>query len=250
MDLLGPFPKSSSGNAYVVTMVDRFTRWPELVAIPDATAETVVDAVIDGLVLRHGCPEKILTDRGSQFTSELFQRMAKRLGVKKVFTTAYHPQTNGQTERFNRVIAEALTSFVDDEQRDWDEYLSSLAFPYRSSVVDSIGETSYYLVHGRDPKLPTSVIFGPKAQLRHDAQQCGLDLTQRLRDSFQAALAVQENADDLRKKRYDQSHVKTDYAEGELVLLFVPQTQPGLARKLQCSASGEGHFRLFRRQRR
>ena len=57
-----------------------------------------------------------------------------------------------------------------------------------------------YLVHSRDPKLPTSVIFGSKAQLRHDAQQCGLDLTQRLRDSFQAALAVQENEDGLRKK--------------------------------------------------
>ena len=173
IDLIGPFPKSSSGNTYVVTMVDRFTRWPELVAIPGATAETVANAVIDGLVLRHGCPEKILTDRGSQFTSKLFQRMAnlKRLGVKKVFTTAYHPQTNGQTKRFNRVIAEALTSFVDDEQRDWDEYLSSLAFAYRSSVVDSISETPYYLVHGRDPKLPTSAIFGSKAQLRHDAQQ-------------------------------------------------------------------------------
>ena len=80
-----------------------------------------------------------------------------------------------------------------DEQRDWDVYLSSLAFAYRSSVVDSIGETPYYLVHGRDPKLPTSVIFGSKAQLRHDAQQYGLDLTQRLRDSFLAALAVQDS---------------------------------------------------------
>ena len=132
-----------------------------------------------------------------------------------------------------------------DEQRDWDEYLSSLAFAYRSSVVNSIGETPYYLVHSRDPKLPTSVIFGSKAQLRHDAQQYGLDLTQRLRDSFQAALAVQENADDLRKKRYDQSHVKTDYAEGELVLLFVPQTQPGLARKLQCK--WRGPFRIVQK---
>ena len=68
-----------------------------------------------------------------------------------------------------------------DEQRDWDEYLSSLAFAYRSSVVDSIGETRYYLVHGRDLKLPTSVIFSSKAQLRHVAQQYGLDLTQRLK---------------------------------------------------------------------
>ena len=132
-----------------------------------------------------------------------------------------------------------------DEQRDWDVYLSSLAFAYRSSVVDSIGETPYYLVHSCDPKLPTSVIFGSKAQLRHDAQQCGLDLTQRLRDSFQAALAVQENKDGLRKKRYDQLHVKTDYAEGELVLLFVPQTQPGLARKLQCK--WRGLFRIVQK---
>ena len=137
-----------------------------------------------------------------------------------------------------------------DEQRDWDVYLSSLAFAQRSSVVDSMGETPHYLVHSRDPKLPTSVIFGSKAQLRHDAQQCGLDLTQRLRDSFQAALAVQENEDGLRKKRYDQLHVKTDYAEFKVSLRFYLCRKHNQALQGSFSASGEGYFGLFRRQRR
>ena len=107
---------TESEREYAVVMVDLFTRWPELAAIPNATAEAVADAVIDKLFLRHGCPVQLLSDRGAQFTSRLSQRMSKRLGVKKIFTTANHPQTNGQVGRLNRYIATALTAYVQDHQ--------------------------------------------------------------------------------------------------------------------------------------
>lgn len=112
IDIFGPLPRSAKGNRYVVVMVDRFSRWTELAPVPDITAVTVADAVVEHIVLRHGCPSQLLSDRGSQFMSKLFRRMSERLGIKKVFTSAYHPQTNGQVERLNWYIAAALTSYV------------------------------------------------------------------------------------------------------------------------------------------
>ena len=83
--------------------------------MPDITASTVADAVVDRIVLCHGYPTTLLSDRGSQFMSTLFKRMAERLGIKKVFSSAYHPQTNGQVERLNRYIASALSAYVKRE---------------------------------------------------------------------------------------------------------------------------------------
>ena len=158
IDLLGPLPRTTKGNTHVVVMVDRFTRWPELAAVSDITAETVADVFVQKVILRHGCPVQVLSDRGAQFTSRLFKRMAKLLGVKSLMTTAYHPQTNGQVERFNRLIATALTAFVNETQTDWDDFLEFIAFAYRTSVCESIGDTPFHLVCGRDARLPTTVL--------------------------------------------------------------------------------------------
>ena len=111
---------SDMRGSTVVVMVDRFTRWPELAAVPNASAEAVADTVIEKFVLRHGCPVQLLSD---QFTSRLFQRMSKRLGVQKIFTTSYHHQTNGQVERSNRFISQSLSAYVEKNQGDWDEQL-------------------------------------------------------------------------------------------------------------------------------
>ena len=95
-----------------MSMIDRFTRWVELAPVADIRAETVADALVCHLVLRHGCPQQLLSDRGSQFTSRLFRRVPQRLRIDIIFTTAYHPQTNGQVERFNSSIAACLSAFV------------------------------------------------------------------------------------------------------------------------------------------
>ena len=107
-------------------MVDLFTRWVEIEAIPDARAETVADALVSKIILRHGCSVQLLSDRGSQFTSRLFRRMSIRLGVKNVYSTAYHPQTNGQVERMNRYVATAMSANVEEDQSNWDDHLRKL----------------------------------------------------------------------------------------------------------------------------
>ena len=97
IDLLGPFPLSSRGNLYVLTVIDGFTHWPEFIAIPDATAKTITRAFFEDIICRHGCPKRLLSDRGSQFLSNLIKEVCCLLDIKQVYTSGYHPQTNGQT---------------------------------------------------------------------------------------------------------------------------------------------------------
>ena len=192
VDISGPLPRTVTANRYIVVMVDRFSRWVELAPVPDITASTVADAVVDRVVLCHGCPGTLLSDRGLQFMSTLFKRMAERLGIKKVFSSAYHPQTNAQVERLNRYIASALSAHVNDHQNDWDDYVEAIAFAYRRNFEDAIGNTPFYLVHGRDPQLPSDLLASPPQSFLEDVQQYGLFLTKNIKNAFDTARCHQE----------------------------------------------------------
>ena len=99
----GPFTKMK-GFEYVLTMIDRTTRWAEAVPVPDMKAETVTDAFISGWIARFGVPSVVTHDRGVQFTANLWIDLMKKLGIQMVTTTAYHPQSNGMVERFHRTL--------------------------------------------------------------------------------------------------------------------------------------------------
>ncbi len=116
IDIVGPLPRTSQGNAYILVMVDYFTKWPEAVPIPNVKASTIARTFIRA-------PQILLSDRGKQFTSKLFEQVNRYLGVKKDFTTAYHPQTDGLVERFNHTLVNLLAKAVKPTQRDWDEWI-------------------------------------------------------------------------------------------------------------------------------
>jgi transposase InsO family protein len=120
MDILGPFQKTEHGNRFRLVISDRFSKLTRTVPLRTITALVVAKAFCEHWVFAKGAPRLVLTDNGAQFTAKFFLAVCRELGIKKVFTTAYHPQTNAQLERFNRTVINALRGYVKERQDRWD----------------------------------------------------------------------------------------------------------------------------------
>ena len=160
LDLVGPLPQSE-GKTYVLTMIDRFTRWPEAVAVSKIDAATVAKQFVDVWVTRYGCPDVVTTDRGTQFTSELFAELNRLLGAHHITTTAYHPQGNGIVERLHRRLKEAICAA--ERQRDWARALPLILMVLRNTVKEDLGVAPAELLFGAPLSMPTDLVAPPSA---------------------------------------------------------------------------------------
>ena len=140
-------PLTVRGNCYVVVFTDYFTKWPEAFAVADQTAETIARLFAEEIICRHGIPEELLSDRRANFLSNLVLELCKILGVKKINTSGYHPQTDGMVERFNSTLTSMIAKSCDIRDRDWDDHLPFLLFAYRASAQDSTKESPFFLLH-------------------------------------------------------------------------------------------------------
>lgn len=115
LDLVDPLPKTHYNNINILTMQDDLTKYSVAVAIPDATANTVARQFVESFICIYGIPDSILTDQGTHFMSDIFKNICKILDIKKLHTTAYHPQSNGALERSHSTLKSYLRSFVDKD---------------------------------------------------------------------------------------------------------------------------------------
>ena len=226
-------PKSSRGNRYAVVFMDYLTKWPEVFPAADQSAPTIAKLLVERIISRHGVPKELLSDRGASFLSKLIAEICKVMGIKKVNTTAYHPQSDGLVERFNRTLLDMLSKTVKAGGKDWDVRLPYLLFAYRSTVQPSTGESPFFLLYGRDPQLPTDIALSPPA-VRHTMDLDDYKSTMLMAMSSAWKLA-QENLQKAQKKQkcqHDKRARNTEFTVGDRVFVYMPAIRSGPAYKL------------------
>ncbi|CAI2739044.1 unnamed protein product, partial [Dicrocoelium dendriticum] len=151
LDLVGPLPPSN-GFQYLLTCVDRFTRWPHAVPLRDISTETVSRTFVETWISVFGTPATITTDRGPQFNSALFRDLNRLLGCCHLRTTAYHPAANGLVERFHRQLKAAITA--SQSSTHWSEQLPIILLGIRNTIKEDLGCCPAELVFGTTLRLP------------------------------------------------------------------------------------------------
>ena len=159
LDILGPLPVTEHGNKYILVISDYFTKWTESFAMPNMEAKTCAKILVEEVIVRLGVPNKIHSDQGRQFESHLFAEVCEMLQIEKTRTTAYHPQSDGMVERFNRTLCSMLSTLVDDNQRNWDTLLPFVMMAYRSSAHETVGMSPNVLMLGREVSTPLDIQF-------------------------------------------------------------------------------------------
>ena len=124
VDLVGPLPFSSDSFSYILTMIDRTTRWLEAVPLKEMTASTCTAAFMSSWAARFGVPTTLTSDRGTQFSSATWQQLCARLGIQHIMTTSYHPQANGMVKRVHRQLKDTLRAR--EAGAEWPEYMPPL----------------------------------------------------------------------------------------------------------------------------
>ena len=151
VDIVGPLPYAD-GFRYLLTCVDRLTRWPEAIPMVDIRAETVADAFFSGWIARYGTPATITTDRGAQFGSKLWDSLCNQFGIIRNRTTSYHPQSNGMVERFHRQLKAAI--IVHESPNPWTITLTAVLLGVRSAVKERLGRSAAEMIYGTTLRLP------------------------------------------------------------------------------------------------
>lgn len=237
IDLYGPLPLTTAGNRWAIVAVDHLTRYAETAALPTATAQDVASFILNRFVLRHGPPRELLSDRGRVFLSDVIQALLHQCNIVHRTCTAYHPQTNGLTERFNRTLGDMLATHVASDQTNWDLVLPFATYAYNTATQVTTGFSPFFLLYGRQPShtIDTLLPYAPDASECtpvSEAARCAEDCRQLAKRFTTADQQRQKNARD------DDHPPVATFAPGALVWLHVPPCAPGLSSKLLSNYHG------------
>ena len=120
VDLSGPYPKSMSGNKYIVAFADHYSGWPEAFAVPDKSADTIAQQLTEEVIPRHSCPLQIVSDNGTENVNKIMAETLKDMNVDHATTSFCHLQSNAKVERFHRTLHDIMSKKMEDDLMIWD----------------------------------------------------------------------------------------------------------------------------------
>lgn len=218
MDFHGPIhPSSKRGNKYIISLTDVLSKFVVAKAVRDNSANTVIRFLKEDIISKFGTPHCILTDNGTHFTSSLTNALIKEIGATHLYSTPYHPETNGQIERFNSTMDAKIGTLSNAQKTNWDDQLAFVIFNYNTSIHSSTKQIPFEMMYGRKPVLPFD----------HQEENVTLDIdpehTTKL-NQYLATLNEQAKRNIMiqqqqYKHRYDQNRSNPSYNINDLVLI-------------------------------
>ena len=228
LDILGPFVESSKGRKYILVMVDQYSKWIELAAISDQTAQTIAQEFLQHFVVTFGCPLQVHTDQGRNFDSNLFSALCDLLEIAKTRTTPYRPCSNGQVERYNSVVLAFVRCFSEGNPRSWDEHLPLLSMALHSMVHRQTGFSANQVMLGREVLQPIDLLLGT---VRESVLSGPCEWVSRLASQLNKVhqfVRERLGASQLRQKRdYDLKLCEHQYNVGDVVYRVDSSTKVG-----------------------
>jgi len=233
MDIIGPMTPSENGNKYIITGIDAFSRFGFARACKMPTADDIIAVLSDEVIYRHGPPENLVTDNGTQFTALRFKAFLAGLGIKHATTCEYHPQANGMDERYNGTLVKIIKNCVGTNKRTWDKVLATSVLAYNLTSNDSTQASPYTVVYGRWPRSPLNPV-----ELETEVEVLDHD---NVRTS---ALAHTQEAQDRMTHQYDKN--KQDVSFSPLDLVMVKALSLGRTESRKFSAKWTGPHSVLR----
>ncbi|CAI7918000.1 unnamed protein product [Closterium sp. NIES-54] len=213
LDFITGLPSTARGHDSILVVIDKLSKIGHFIPTnATATAEATAHLFFDLIITIHGIPATLISDRDPKFTSKFWKELMGLLGTKLAMSSAYHPQTDGQTERLNQVVEQLLRTACKDNVSHWDTQLPTLEFAYNNASHAATGKTPFFLCYRREPLTPQQPTIPAHVQAAHDF----VTTMQQLWEKTQQRLTTMQTS---QKQYADRQRRDHSVAVGDQVLL-------------------------------
>ena len=216
--------KTPEGYSKLLVMIDHATKFVIARPTKDGSAQTAAKGLFEDLICRYGAPTELWSDRGKPFIGEIAKFLADLYHIKRKFTSGYHPQTNGLTERFNRTINNELAKVLNPKKDDWPNWLQAKVFAYNTSAQKSTGYSPFELLHTFTPRTPIDVELVPPSDSFKD-KDWALNAFEKAKEMREDALKNQQAAALSQRKTHDKGLKPTEFNVGDYVRVYDPTAE-------------------------